>query len=96
MKIQATPFFITLLAALSLHPLVSAADVKPNPYKLATASGELVDCFYEQNAGHAACQQFRRPEENKTTTTDTAPVSENGRIAKHADKNSANEKTKNP
>ena len=83
MKIQATLSFVALLATLSLQPLVSAADVKPNAGKPATASGELVDCFYEQNAGHAACQQFREPKEKNAAMKDGAPVSADGRIAKY-------------
>lgn len=87
MNIQATLSFVALLATLSLQPLVSAADVKPNAGKPATTSGELVDCFYEQNAGNAACQQFRESKEKNATMKDDAPVSADGRIAKHINKN---------
>ena len=87
MKIQATLSFVALLAILCLQPLVSAADVKPNAGKPAAASGEVVDCFYEQNAGNAACQQFREPKEKNAAMKDGAPVSADGRIAKHANKN---------
>ena len=85
MKIQPTLSFAALLAALCLQPW-AYADVKSAPGKPATASGELVDCFYEQNAGHAACQQFRGPTGKKAITKVT-PASDEGRIDNRTDKN---------
>ena len=87
MKIQSTLSFAALLAALSMHPLASTADVKSTPGKPATATGELVDCFYEQNAGHAACQQFRGSTQKKAATKDAASLSDEERLVKRADKN---------
>ena len=87
MKIQSTLSFVALLAGLCLQPLASA-DVKSGSGKSATGTGDLVDCFYEQNAGNAACQQFRDSKEKNTATKD-APVSNEGRIAKRVDKNSS-------
>ena len=85
MKIQSIPSFVALLTA--LYPLGSVADVKSDPGKPITATGELVDCFYEQNAGHAACQQFRSSAEKKAyIARDTRPPATGGRIANRTDK----------
>ena len=85
MKIQPTLSFVALLAALCLQPW-AYADVKSAPGKPTTATGELVDCFYEQNAGHAACQQFRGSTGKKAITKE-APLSDDGRIVNRTDKN---------
>ncbi len=86
MKIQPTLSFAALLGALFLQPLVYA-DVKSAPGKPTTATGELVDCFYEQNAGHAACQQFRGST-GKEAIAKKAPLSSEGRTVRYTDKNS--------
>ena len=83
MKIQLTSSFVALLAALFIQP-GAYADIKSGSGKPATATGEVVDCFYEQNAGHAACQQFRGSE-NKTAAKD-APIPD-GRVVHRRDKN---------
>lgn len=65
---------VVLLSVILCSAPVYAAGVESSQNKINVQS-EIVDCFYEQNAGHLACQKsskdknagdIAKPEKNKT------------------------------